>query len=130
MKPLTPFTRLCLCAGAVFALTAVILGAFGAHALKDMLSVEMLAVYQVAVEYQIYHALGLLLVGIVADMMPQSSAVIWSGRLMIAGILIFSGSLYALSVTGLRALGAITPIGGVAFILAWACLAWAVIKKA
>jgi uncharacterized membrane protein YgdD (TMEM256/DUF423 family) len=130
MPPPTPAARLFLAAGAVFALTAVVLGAFGAHALKDKLSVDMLAVYRTANDYQFYHALGLLAVGMVAGMMPQSSAIKWSGGLMIAGILIFSGSLYVLSVTGVRSLGAITPIGGVAFIAAWACLAWAVIKKA
>jgi uncharacterized membrane protein YgdD (TMEM256/DUF423 family) len=127
---LTPLARVFLGAGAGFALLAVALGAFGAHALKERLTPEMLTIYHTGVEYHFYHALGLLAVGILANMLPESAALKWSGGLMIAGILIFSGSLYVLSVTGERWLGAVTPVGGVALIAAWACLIWAVIKQA
>jgi uncharacterized membrane protein YgdD (TMEM256/DUF423 family) len=124
-----PITKLFLTSGAAFALTAVLLGAFGAHALKDHLSPEMLAVYHTAVEYQFYHALGLLAVGTLANTMSNSRALTWSGALMITGIVLFSGSLYLLSVTGTHWLGALTPIGGLAFIAAWTCLIAAVINQ-
>jgi uncharacterized membrane protein YgdD (TMEM256/DUF423 family) len=121
--------KLFLTSGAALALTAVLLGAFGAHTLKDHLSPEMLAVYHTGVEYQFYHALGLLAVGILANSTPNSRALKWSGVLMIAGIVLFSGSLYALVLTSTHWLGAVTPAGGVAFIAAWACLIAAVLKR-
>lgn len=101
---------------------AVMLGAFGAHALRDRLSPEMLEIFQTGVAYHFYHALGLLLLGIAAQFLPESGWLRSAGWLMATGIVIFSGSLYLLSVTGIRWLGAITPIGGTAFILAWICL--------
>ncbi len=94
--------------GAVAAFLAVILGAFGAHALRGRLSPEMLAVFQTGVQYHVYHALALILV-------------------FVAGIVLFSGSLYLLATTGVTVLGAITPIGGLAFLIGWACLAFAAI---
>jgi uncharacterized membrane protein YgdD (TMEM256/DUF423 family) len=106
----------------------VLAGAFGAHALKDYLTPELIAVYHTAVEYQFYHALGLLAVGILVKSMPDSRALKWSGALMIVGIVLFSGSLYVLSVTGIRWLGAVTPLGGVAFIAAWGCFIAAIVK--
>lgn len=115
-----------LTSGAVFALAAVLLGAFGAHALKQQLTSEMLAVYHTGVEYQFYHALGLLAVGMLANSMPKSRALNASGALMIAGIVLFSGSLYVVSLTGINSIGAVTPLGGVAFIAAWICLIVAV----
>jgi uncharacterized membrane protein YgdD (TMEM256/DUF423 family) len=121
--------RILLASGAGFALAAVVLGAFGAHALRDQLSPDMLAVYRTGVEYHFYHALGLLAVGLVANTLAASRALKWSGVLMIAGILLFSGSLYALSITGVRWLGAVTPVGGLAFIAAWACLLGAVLDR-
>lgn len=117
-------------AGAVNGLLGVMLGAFGAHALKNRLAPEMLAVWQTAVQYQFWHALGLVAVGILMMQWPQQKLMLWSGALMLVGILLFSGSLYALCLTGVRGLGAITPIGGVAFILGWAALAWAAIEHA
>ena len=86
----------------------------------------IIAVYRTGIEYHFHHALGLLAVGALANTMRDSLALKWSGALMIAGIVLFSGSLYVLSVTGMRWLGVVTPIGGVAFIAAWACLVAAV----
>ena len=111
--------------GAVFGGLAVVLGAFGAHGLKNRLSEEMLAIFETGVRYQFWHALALLAVAMAAQPLWTSkwttaACVAWS-----AGILIFSGSLYVLTLSGLRWLGAITPIGGVAFIAGWACLAMA-----
>ena len=116
---MTTSTKLFLSAGGLAALAAVALGAFGAHALKTRLSAEMLAVWHTGVEYHAYHALGLLAVGLVAAQLPESMLLKWSGWLMLAGIVLFSGSLYALALSGERWLGAITPIGGTAFLAAW-----------
>jgi uncharacterized membrane protein YgdD (TMEM256/DUF423 family) len=123
-----PGHKLFLVLGGLNALLAVALGAFGAHALKASLSAEMLSIYQTGVQYHFYHALGLILIGLVAAQMPQSGWVKWSGGLMLAGIVLFSGSLYILSITGARWLGAITPVGGIAFILAWFMFAVAVVR--
>lgn len=114
--------------GSINAMIAVMLGAFGAHGLKSRLSAEMMDIFQTAVQYHFYHALGLLAVGIIAMHLPESGWLKASGWAMIAGIVIFSGSLYLLSVTGIKWLGAITPIGGTAFIAAWILLAVAVLK--
>lgn len=111
-----------LIAGAIFMTLAVLLGAFGAHALKKILSADMLAIYQTAVQYQFYHALGLLAVGIIGLHYP-SKWVRLSGIFLTAGIVIFSGSLYILSLSGIKAIGAITPIGGVSFVAGWILLA-------
>ncbi|MDP3432998.1 MAG: DUF423 domain-containing protein, partial [Bacteroidota bacterium] len=100
-----------LLSGAVFMTLGVLFGAFGAHALKKILSPDMLVVYKTGVEYQFYHALGLLLIGLIGFRI-ESKWLNWSGILMIFGIIIFSGSLYALSISGIKILGAITPIGG------------------
>ena len=113
--------------GSINALISVLLGAFGAHALKARLSTEMMDIFQTGVQYHFYHALGLLAVGIIAYHLPESSWLRWSGWLMFAGIIIFSGSLYILSTTGIKWLGAITPIGGTAFIIAWVLLTVAVL---
>lgn len=114
--------------GSINALIAVVLGAFGAHGLKNRLSVEMMEIFQTAVQYHFYHALGLLAVGVIALHLPESGVLKWSGWLMLAGIILFSGSLYLLSATGIKWLGAITPIGGMAFIASWVLLAIAVLK--
>lgn len=108
--------------GAILAAIAVILGAFGAHALKDKFAEPRYeAVWETAVQYQMYHALGLLLIGILSheSLLGTSSLLNWAGYLMLVGIIFFSGSLYALAVTGVKKLGAITPIGGMLFIIAW-----------
>lgn len=117
-----------LLAGAVFMALGVLLGAFGAHALKKSLSPEMLDVYKTGVEYQFYHALGLLLVGLIRFRI-ESKWLNWSGIFLIFGILIFSGSLYALSISGIKIVGAITPIGGLAFVAGWICLAVGILRK-
>jgi uncharacterized membrane protein YgdD (TMEM256/DUF423 family) len=104
-------------------LLAVVFGAFGAHALKGRLDSSALGVYETAVQYHFYHSFALLAVGIIALNQPQTAMLKSSGSLFIVGIFVFSGSLYILSLTGLRWLGAITPLGGLAFIGGWACLA-------
>ena len=114
--------------GGVGMLSAVALGAFGAHALKKTLAPEMMAVYETAVNYHVVHALGLLAIGLLALHLPDSRALRWAGILMAAGLLLVSGSLYALSLSGIRWLGAITPVGGVALLAAWLLLAVAVVR--
>jgi uncharacterized membrane protein YgdD (TMEM256/DUF423 family) len=122
--------RLFFVLGSASAGLAVALGAFGAHALKARLSPEMLAVYETGVRYQMFHALALLGVAWACTRWPGSTAITASGWLFVAGTLLFSGSLVALSLTGVRGLGAVTPIGGVAWLLGWAALAWGVAKAA
>lgn len=109
--------------GAICAFLSVAFGAFGAHALKKVLTADMLANYQTGVQYQMMHALGLIAVGLAFAAIPDSRQLRWAGWFMFAGIVIFSGSLYVLSLTGIRTLGAITPIGGVAF-FCWAGECW------
>jgi len=113
--------RTFLLAGALAGLIGVGFGAFGAHGLRGRLSPDMLAVFETGVRYQMYHALALLAVAALADRIP-GRLVHAAGWLFVAGIVLFSGSLYLLAVTGVTILGAITPIGGVAFLAGWACL--------
>ena len=108
--------------GAVLAGLAVAAGAFGAHGLRSRLSPDMLAVFETGARYQMYHALGLLAVAWAVTRWPGAAAAGW---LFVAGIVVFSGSLYVLSLTGTRWLGAITPVGGLCFLAGWAVLAWA-----
>ncbi len=117
-------------AGAVALALAVILGAFGAHGLRSRLDAYLMGVYEKAVFYHFIHALGALIVSV----MPRTgaigeSAAGWVCGLLLLGIAIFSGSLYALALTGYRGLGAITPIGGLSFIAAWLLLAWTLVRK-
>ena len=114
--------------GGLSAALAVILGAFGAHALKTKLEPSMLEVYQTAVHYHLAHSLGLVLIGIAALGLGSGGLMRASGWVMLVGILLFSGSLYALTLTGQRWLGAITPFGGIAFIVAWILLAVAALR--
>lgn len=112
--------------GAVAAFLAVTLGAFGAHGLRARLSPEMMAVFQTGVQYHMYHALALILVS--ATMGRISGWLVHTaGWCFTAGIVLFSGSLYLLATTGMTTLGAITPIGGLLFLIGWACLAFAAI---
>src|SRR6201995_1139587 len=114
--------------GALSAFVAVAAGAFGAHGLKDRLSAEMLAIFEVGVRYQMYHAFALMAAAWASARWPGTLASA-SGWLFIAGMVIFSGSLYLLSLTGQRWLGAITPVGGLAFLAGWLCLAGACWKS-
>jgi len=116
--------------GAIAALLAVAIGAFGAHMLEDRISAHYLDVYRTGVQYQMFHALGILLIAALADRLPSRKAALWSARLLLIGIVLFSGSLYLLAVSGVDALGAVTPLGGVSFIAGWICLALAVRKRA
>lgn len=109
--------------GALSALAAVALGAFGAHALSGRLDAHLTGVWQTAVHYHLAHALGLVLVGLLFAMLPRSTSLRWSGWLMLGGTLLFSGSLYLLALTGQRWLGMVTPFGGTAFLGAWLLLA-------
>ncbi len=108
--------------GALMGFVGVGLGAFGAHGLKGRLPAEMLAVFETGVRYQMYHALALLVLGAMMSRL-EGRAVVVAGWSFTAGILIFSGSLYALALSGVTMLGAITPIGGVAFLIGWIALA-------
>jgi len=112
--------------GALLGAAAVILGAFGAHALKGRLATDAMAVYRTAVEYHFYHALGIALVGSVAIRLPDAPMLTAAGWAMLAGVALFSGSLYLLAVTGARWVGMVTPVGGLAFIVGWLLFAWAV----
>jgi uncharacterized membrane protein YgdD (TMEM256/DUF423 family) len=107
----------------------VALGAFGAHALRDIVSPSLLVTFETGVRYQMYHAFALFGVVVALSRWPGSSLAIWAGWLFVAGVVIFSGSLYALALSGQRWLGAITPIGGVAFISGWICLLLAAWRK-
>jgi uncharacterized membrane protein YgdD (TMEM256/DUF423 family) len=111
--------------GAIAAFIAVALGAFGAHSLRNRLAPDMLNIFEVGVRYQLYHALGLLAVAWAIARWPESNLNA-AGWAFIVGIVIFSGSLYILSITGIRWFGAITPIGGLAFLLGWAILVWSI----
>ena len=113
--------------GALAAFIGVALGAFAAHGLKARLDAAMLVTFETGVRYHMIHALALLAVGWAATRWP-GAAVNASGWLFVAGIVLFSGSLYILSLTGVRWLGAITPFGGLAFLGGWLCLVWAAWK--
>lgn len=114
--------------GGVFGFLAVVLGAFGAHALKGRLSPDDLAIFETGVRYQMYHALALLLVGLF--MSREGSGVgPLAGWSFAGGIVVFSGSLYLMVLTGARWLGAVTPLGGLAFLMGWAALVWGLFSR-
>ncbi len=116
-------------AGAIALAAAVMLGAFGAHGLRGRLDAYSIGIFERAVFYHFVHALGLLIVPLLSKAgLVSPSAAWWVCLLLLAGILVFCGSLYALAITGVRLLGAITPIGGLAFIAAWLVLAWGVVQ--
>lgn len=121
--------------GAICAGLAVAIGAFGAHALEGRVSAEMLANYETGARYHFYHSLGMLAVGMLALIRadrattdPVLTRLRWSAVLMLTGIVLFSGSLYTMALTGETWLGAVTPFGGVAFLAAWGLLAWAALE--
>jgi uncharacterized membrane protein YgdD (TMEM256/DUF423 family) len=115
--------------GALCALIGVALGAFGAHALKNHLTPDLLAVWHTGVQYQLIHALGLILIGILCQLFPNNPQLRGAGWTILSGILLFSGSLYALTLTGIRTLGMITPLGGVAFLAGWILLILAIRRE-
>lgn len=124
--------KLFIIAGAINAFLAVAFGAFGAHALKEKLSEKYLAIWETAVQYQMFHALALIAIGILmsSKLIGSVSSLNTAGYLILAGIILFSGSLYVLSLTGIGVLGAITPIGGVAFLVGWILIIVAAAKFA
>ncbi len=121
-----PLDRLWLTLGAFFALTGVAAGALGAHGLKSALDAEAFQVFETGVRYQMYHALALVALAALA---PQVPGVHWTGWLFIAGIMLFCGSLYLLAFTGVRFLGAITPLGGLCFIAGWGLLLYQALAR-
>jgi len=106
----------------VLGFLGVTLGAFGAHALRSRLSPEMLAVFETGVRYQMYHTFAVLIVAAAIGRIGDASLLVLAGWFFFAGILLFSGSLYALALTGVGVLGAVTPVGGLLFLIGWACL--------
>lgn len=126
---LPPGARRWLAVAALAGALAVMTGAFGAHALRARLDEYMLGVWQTAVQYHFWHALALALVGVLSLHLRASRTLNVAAALMLAGILLFSGSLYAMALTGLRTLGMVTPIGGLAFIGGWIALAVAVWRR-
>ena len=128
MIELNSTAKLFLFFGSFNAFLAVLFGAFGAHALKTRLDETLINIYQTGNEYHFYHSLGLILLGIIALHLPTNIWLKLSGWTMLAGIIIFSGSLYLLSILNLRWLGMVTPIGGVLFIIAWLSLCLFILK--
>ena len=116
--------RFLILSGALLLALAVATGAFGAHGLRRLVTPDLLEVWRTAAHYQMIHGVGLLLIAALWPRLASTPAA-WTGGLMLAGVLIFSGSLYALVLTGIRVLGAITPLGGLLMILSWLALAWA-----
>ena len=108
--------------GSLCALIGVAMGAFGAHGLKNLISPEMLTVYQTGVSYQMWHALGLIGISLFRHHDPDSKLLIWAGWLMMIGIVLFSGSLYVLAILDMKWLGIITPFGGTSFLIAWSLI--------
>lgn len=115
--------------GALNAFLSIALGAFGAHGLKDKLNAYYMDIYHTGVQYHMLHAVGLLIVGLLAERLSSQAGLLgWAGWLMFVGIVLFSGSLYALSVTKIGVLGAITPVGGVLFLVSWLLVVISVIR--
>ena len=118
------FARRCLAAGALLMLLGVALGAFGAHALQAQLAPRQLASYQTGVHYQMLHAMGLLVVGLLACVTAPGRRLRAAAWLMGVGVVLFSGSIYLMTAGAPRALGMVTPVGGLCFMAAWGLLAW------
>ncbi len=122
-------SRLAVVVASLLLFVAVGAGAFGAHALRGRLDPSLAAVWQTAVQYQFWHALGLFGVGVLLRLEPARRGLAAAGWLLVCGIALFSGSLYAMALTGVRSLGMVTPFGGVALLAAWATLAWAMARR-
>jgi uncharacterized membrane protein YgdD (TMEM256/DUF423 family) len=118
-----PIWRRCLVAGASLMALGVLLGAFGAHVLQSQLEPRRLASFQTGVQYHMLHAFGLLIIGLAARVTEETASLRWSARLMLAGIVFFSGAIYLMTAGAPRWLGMVAPIGGVSFMAAWALLA-------
>jgi uncharacterized membrane protein YgdD (TMEM256/DUF423 family) len=118
--------RFLVVAGCMAAMLGLACGAFGTHALRSHITPDLLATWQTGVAYHFYHALGMLAMGLVSQIIGSSKLLNWAGAMMISGLLLFSGSLYLLALTGIRAFGAVAPIGGLAWMGAWALFAAAV----
>jgi uncharacterized membrane protein YgdD (TMEM256/DUF423 family) len=114
---------------AISGFLAVAIGAFGAHGLKNRLDETLLAAYQTGVEYQFYHTLALLLVVLIGAQFPTIGLYKVAGWLFVVGIVLFSGSLYALALSGVKILGAVTPLGGLCFLAGWLCVVVAGVKS-
>ena len=119
--------KLYIITGSVFAALAILFGAFGSHALKEKLTPEQLEIYDIATRYLMFHALGIFAIGILGYQVPNE-VLTWPLLLMIFGILIFSGSLYLISLAGYKKLGMVTPIGGLALIISWLMVAYNIYK--
>jgi len=115
--------RTFLLIGAALNFLGVAAGAFGAHALRSRLTADMLSVFETGVRYQMYHGFAILLVALLIGHAGSARLLVISGWSFVAGVVLFSGSLYALTLTDVRVLGAITPLGGLLFLLGWGCLA-------
>ena len=116
-------SRLTLIVAAISGFLAVALGAFGAHGLETMLTVELLSTYETGVEYHMSHSLALFGVGVLLQRFPRNQTLMFASYGFMSGVVLFSGSLYVLSITGISWLGAITPLGGIGFLVGWAALA-------
>jgi len=123
-----PSDKLFIAAGACFGFLGVVTGAFGGHLLKQKLSADLLSIFEVGVRYHLIHALALILAGILYAKM-QGSLMVVSGYCFMLGIFLFSGSLYALALSGVRLWGAVTPFGGLLFLTGWACLTIASLRS-
>lgn len=121
--------KLFLMIGSINMLIAVGLGAFGAHGLQGKLTERMIEIYQTGVQYHMIHAIAILIIAVVADRLGYPAMLSWAGWAMFLGIIFFSGSLYVLSISGVKVLGAITPIGGVFFMVGWVLLALSAFKS-
>ncbi len=122
-KEVNYYMQLFIVLGSILMVLAVALGAFGAHALKSKLTPDKLKVYEVGVQYHIAHALGLILIGLLVNHFPEAGMIVTGGWFLVAGIVLFSGSLYVLSVARVRLLGPITPLGGLSFMIGWVLVA-------
>ena len=124
--------RRLIVSGALLGFLGVALGAFGAHALKTRIEPELLSAYQTGVQYHLVHALGIILVGTLLQILPAvrgMKALVASGWMMVIGVILFSGSLYALALSGVRELGIVTPFGGLALLTAWLMLAVGIVRS-
>lgn len=129
MKMRGVIMKLFIIIGAINAFLSVALGAFGAHGLEKMVEPKYLETWKTGVTYQMFHATGLLVIGVLLGKLPANALLTKAGWFMLVGIILFSGSLYILSVTRISVLGAITPLGGVAFLTAWVLLIIAAVKN-